>query len=229
MSATSHAPAARPGTAGLAPELRFAVRSAEPLEYAAVPTLRFALGIDAPGQVVIRSVLLDVQIQIAARQRGYGTEAQERLLELFGSADRWSTTLRTLSWHRATVIVPPFTGSTTVDVRVACTYDLEVAASRYLSALADGEIPLEFLLSGSVFWAAPDGRLQIARIPWDHEVAYRMPVAVWRAAMDAHFPGSAWLRLERDRYGRLCAYKARHAFASWEAAIDSLLATASEP
>jgi hypothetical protein len=125
--------------------------------------------------------------------------------------------------------VPPFTGSANAELRVACTYDFEVIAARYLAALADGDIPLELLLSGSVFYALPDGRLQMARIPWDHEVAYRMPVAVWRATMDAHFPGSAWLRLGRDSYDRLCAYKARHAFQTWEAAIDALLGARSEP
>jgi len=205
------------------------VRSAQPLEYAAVPTLKFALRIEAPGGEAVRSVLLDVQIQIAARQRGYSAGAQERLLELFGTPDRWSTTVRTLPWLRATLVVPPFTGDATVDLSVPCTYDLEVSSARYLAALEDGEIPLEFMLSGSVFYASPEGRLQTARIPWDHDVAYRLPVAVWRATMDAHFPGSAWLRLDRESYERLCAYKARHAFETWGAAIDSLLRSRGEP
>ncbi len=213
----------------LGPELRFAVRSAQPLEYAAVPTLKFALFIEAPGGEAVRSVLLDVQIQIAARRRGYPAAAQAGLLDLFGTPDRWSTTLRTLPWLRTTLVVPPFTGDATVDLTVPCTYDLEVSSARYLAALEDGEIPLEFMLSGSVFYAPPDGRLQMARIPWDHEVAYRLPVAVWRATMDAHFPGSAWLRLDRESYERLCAYKARHAFETWEATIDSLLGPRSEP
>lgn len=223
MSATSQAA----GLSGLVPELRFAVRSAGPLEYAAAPTLKFTLAIEAPAGQAIRSVLLDVQIQIAARQRGYGAETQERLLELFGTPERWSSTLRTLPWLRTTLVVPPFSGSTTAELTVPCTYDLEVAAARYLAALVDGEIPLELMLSGSLFYAAPDGRLQVARIPWDHEVAYRLPVAAWRAVMDAHFPNSAWLRIDRAHHERLCAYKARHAFESWEATIDSLLASGS--
>jgi uncharacterized protein DUF6084 len=208
-----------------APELRFAVSGADPLEYAATPTLKFGLDIDAPGGQPVRSLLLDVQIQIAARRRGYGREAQERLLELFGTPERWSSTLRTLPWLRTTLVVPPFTGTSSVELSVACTYDLEVTASRYLAALEDGEIPLEFLLSGSVFYAAPDGRLQMARIPWDHEVAFGMPVDVWRRTMDMHFPASAWVRMGRGSYDALCRYKARHAFESWEATIDSLLGT----
>ena len=34
-----------------------------------------------------------------------------------------------------------------------------------------------------------------------------MPVTVWREAMDVHFPGQAWLRLERGAYDRLAAYR----------------------
>ena len=225
MSAVSKPPAP---VRDSAPEIEFAVSAAEPLEYAATPTLKFALDILARGGHPIRSLLLDVQIQIAARRRGYGPDSQGRLLELFGTPDRWATTLRTLPWLRTTVVVPPFTGASTVAVTVPCTYDLEVTAARYLAALEGGEVPLELMFSGSVFYIAPDGRLQTARIPWESEVAYDMPVAVWRRTMDAHFPGSAWLRLGRESYDRLCAYKARHAFASWEATIGALLETGSE-
>ena len=225
MSAVSKAPAP---VRDSAPELRFAVATAEPLRHAATPTLKFGLEIEAPGGQAIRSLLLDVQIQIAARRRGYAARAQEQLLELFGTPERWPSTLRTLPWLRATLVVPPFTGASLAELSVPCTYDLEVAAARYLAALEDGEIPLEFLFSGSVFYAAPDGRLQMARIPWDHDVAFAMPVDVWRRTMDAHFPASAWLRVGRDSYDALCAYKARHAFESWEATIEALLHPGSE-
>jgi hypothetical protein len=216
---TTHGPA----TISPVPELAFSVRGAEPLEYAAVPTLKFALGIAAPGRQEIRSVLLDVQIQIGARERGYDEVTQERLLELFGAPDRWATTLRTLPWLRTTVVVPSFQADTQVDVRVPCSYDFEVTASRYLAALADGEIPLEFMFSGSVFFVGEHGRLQMSRIGWESEAHYRLPVAVWRQTMDRHFPGEAWLRLSTECFERLCAYKARNAFPTWEAAIDSLL------
>jgi hypothetical protein len=208
--------------AGSVPELGFTVLDARSAEHAAAPTLTFVLEIRAAGRE-IRSVLLDVQIQIAARQRPYGEASQERLLELFGAPARWGTTLRTLPWLRTTVVVPPFADAAIVELAVPCTYDLEVTAARYFAALDDGEIPLEFLFSGSVFFSTPQGTLQTVRIAWDSDVDFRLPVAVWREAMERHFPHSAWLRLGRDSYDRLCAYKARHAHASWEAAIDSLL------
>jgi Family of unknown function (DUF6084) len=215
---------ARASGLGVAPELRFDIVAASGLEYAAVPTLKFALRIDAAGSQPVRSILLDVQIQIAARQRGYEPEVQERLLELFGVPERWRSTLRTLPWLRTTVVVPPFTDSTVVDLLVPCTYDLEVTAARYFAALEDGMVPLEFLFSGSVFFASSDGALQTCRIAWDHEVDYRLPVSTWKQMMDRHFADSAWLRVGRDAFNRLCAYKAAHTFTSWDDAIDALLA-----
>jgi hypothetical protein len=212
--------------AGAPPSLGFAVGQAAPADYVAVPTLRFPLSIEAAEGQVVRSILLDVQIQIAARRRPYGGEEVDRLLELFGTPERWATTLRTLLWMRTNVIVPPFTGSTAIDLLVPCSYDLELTASRYFAALAEGEVPLEFLFSGTVFYSTPGGALQTARIPWEHEVEHRLPIATWRATMDRHFPGAAWLRLGRESFDRLSAYKARHAFESWDVTIEALLAKA---
>jgi hypothetical protein len=218
---------ASPGSAAI-PALRFAVTDAEAVVHSALPTISFRLAIDALGAAAIRSILLDVQIQIAARARGYDDAEQERLLELFGGVERWGTTLRTLPWVRTTAIVPPFNGSTTIALTVPCSYDLEVSGARYLAALATGDVPLEFLFSGSVFFAGAAGMLQTTRISWNHEVSYGLPVAVWRQAIDRHFPGSAWLRLRRESFERLCAYKARHAFTDWDAAVEALLAVAEE-
>ena len=215
------------GTAAL-PELAFAVRDAARVEYTAVPTLRFAVEVASLHGHPVRSVLLDTQIQIAARRRAYDQAAHDRLFELFGPAHAWGTTLRTLLWTRTTSVVPPFTGSTVVYIPVTCTYDLEVAASRYLAALPDGMVPLEFLFSGTVFYTAGNGLLQTVRISWEQEAEYRLPVSVWHETMDHHFPQSAWLRLSRDAYDRLCTYKSRNALATWEETVDSLLPAAED-
>ena len=222
MSAIDNALAAAQGSV---PELRFAVERASSLEYAAVPTLKFAVRVEAVSGHPIRSILLDAQVQIAARQRDYRPASQERLLELFGTPERWGSTLRTLPWLRSTIVVPPFVDSTVVDLLAPCTYDFEVTAARYFAALEDGVVPLEFLFSGSVFFATAAGALQAARIAWNHEIDFRLPIAVWRDTMARHFPQSAWLRLGSESFDRLCAYKARHAFESWEKTIDSLLAS----
>jgi Family of unknown function (DUF6084) len=204
------------------PEPAFTVERAEAAAYAAAPTLVFVVGVEE-SHFPVRSILLDVQIQIAARRRGYDPAEEVLLEELFGTPDRWRTTLRTLPWARTTVIVPPFEGSASVEMAVPLSYDLEVASARYLSALADGGVPLEFLFSGSVFFTAPQGALQTTRIGSDCEATFVLPVAVWREAIDRHFPNSAWLRLGRDSFQALSAYKARHAFATWDEAVDALL------
>jgi hypothetical protein len=213
---------AAPGT-GSVPELAFTVQDAARVEYAAVPTLGFALRVDSLRGQPIRSILLDVQVQIAARRRPYDAAAQERLFELFGAPAGWGTTLRTLLWTRTTLVVPAFAQSTVVELPVACSYDLEVVASRYLDALEGGEVPLEFLFSGSVFYSGAAGQLQTARLSWEQEAEFRLPVRVWKETMDQYFRGTAWLRLRKDAFDRLGAYKARHALATWEDALDRLL------
>jgi hypothetical protein len=206
-----------------APAIAFSVLDAARVEHTAAPTLGFSVRLDAPGGEAIRSVLLDVQLQIAARRRRYEPETHERLFELFGPVKDWGTTLRNLLWTRATLVVPPFTGSTVVELPVPCSYDMDVLATRYLDALPDGEVPLELLFSGTVFYAGADRRLQAARISWEQDAEYSLPVRVWRETMDHHFPGTAWLRLPKRSFDRLCAYKARNAFASWDQALDELM------
>jgi hypothetical protein len=208
---------------GAIPQLAFAVLDAAPVRHTAAPLLRFRVEVECLSGEPIRSLLLDTQVQLAARRRAYDAAAHDRLFELFGPTPNWGTTLRTLLWTRATLVVPPFAGSTEVELPIVCTYDLDVAASRYFDALADGEVPLEFLFSGTAFYSAADGRLQTVRIPWDREAEYRLPVAVWRSTIDHHFPGSAWLRLDRETHDRLVAYKSRRALPTWGAVLDELL------
>lgn len=207
---------------GTAPELGFTVLGCEPLPYAAAPALRFSLAIDAQGASV-RSVMLEVQVRIAATQRGYTEAEQAQLGDLFGAAHRWSDTLKGLLWTHGSLVVPPFEGATVVDLPVPCTYDFDVAAAKYLSGVQEGEIPLDLLFSGTVFYAGPTGALQINRISWNAEASHRLPVRVWRATMDHYFPNSAWVRMGRESFDRLVAFRARRSLTSWEAVVDALL------
>ena len=97
-----------------------------------------------------------------------------------------------------------------------CTYDLNVSATKYFYALEGGEVPLLFLFSGTVFYAAEDGRLQVQQISWEKECTYRMPVSVWQEMMDHHYPNSAWLSLPRETFDRLYAFKRETGLATWE-------------
>jgi len=205
------------------PDLDFGVEGAEVLKFAAVPSLLFKLRIENLEIEPIRSVALNTQIRIAATRRHYDTVEQERLLEVFGEPHRWGSTLRSLLWTHTNLQVPPFSGSTVVDMPVPCTYDLEVIGSKYFHALEGGEVPLEFLFSGTVYYAGEGGRLQIGRISWEKEAEFRLPVRLWKEMMEHYFPNSAWLRLRRDAFDLLYDYKIRKGLPTWEAAVEALL------
>jgi hypothetical protein len=205
------------------PNLDFRVEGAEVQEFAAVPSLLFKLRVENLEDEPIRSVALNTQIRIAATQRHYDAMEQERLLELFGEPSRWKDTLRSLHWTHTTLQVSAFSGRTVADLPVPCTYDLEVVAAKYFYALEDGEVPLEFLFSGAVFYAEEDGRLQVVRISWEKEAEFRLPVRLWKEMMDQYFPNSAWIRLRRDAFDQLYDYKIRKGLPTWEAAVEALL------
>ena len=52
---------------------------------------------------------------------------------------------------------------------------------------------------------------------------------MWREAIDAHFPNSAWIRMSPPILDELLRYKTRRALPTWDATIASLLAEAAEP
>ena len=205
------------------PDLDFGIEGAEVLEFAAVPSLLFKLRIENLGEEPIRSVALSTQVRIAATQRHYDAAEQEGLLEVFGEPHRWGSTLRSLLWTHTILQVPPFSGSTVVDMPVTCTYDFEVVSAKYFHALESGEVPLEFLFSGTVFYAGEGGGLQIARISWEKEAQFRLPVRLWKETMEHYFPNSAWIRLRRDAFDGLYNYKVRMGLPTWEAAVEALL------
>jgi hypothetical protein len=111
---------------------------------------------------------------------------------------------------------------------MACTYDFDVVGTKYFAALEDGEIPLEFLFSGTVFYRDATGALQAVQIPWEKEAKFRLPVGVWREMMDHYFPNSAWLRIRKDTFDRLYEYRSRHALLTWERTLESLLEASEE-
>jgi hypothetical protein len=110
-----------------------------------------------------------------------------------------------------------------VDLPVPCSADFNVAAAKYFYALEGGEVPLCLLFSGTIFYAAADGALQVAQIPWEKETDFRLPVRVWQDMMNAYYPKTAWLYLRKDVFDRLYRYKTRRGLPTWEQALDSLL------
>jgi hypothetical protein len=204
--------------------LTFHVTGAEAMPFAATPTIAFQLRIaNRAADEPIHSIALRARLQIEAQRRHYDDRERAGLRDLFGEPDRWSRTLRPLLWTDVAVTAPEFSSSVTVELPVACTFDFNVAATKYFSAVEDGDIPLNFQFSGTIFFPGADGVLQISQIGWDQEARYRLPVTVWRDMMDCYYPNSAWLRLRRDIFDRLHELKRQRGLATWEEAIESLL------
>jgi Family of unknown function (DUF6084) len=206
-------------------ELTFGCTGASAERYAATPTLSFALTITESSGVRVHAIALRCQIRIEPHRRRYSRAEAGRLHDLFGDPSRWADTVKPIQLANVSVMIPEFTAMTEVDVQVPCTYDLEVASARYLRGLDDGAVPLLMLFSGTVFVADGAG-YSVELVPWSAEASYRMPVSVWQDLVDAHFPGSAWLRCGRDTLDALSEFKARHALPTWDATLAELLARA---
>src|SRR5277367_3396735 len=152
------------------PDLRFQIEKAEPQRFTAAPTLLFKLRItNAVDNETVHSVALRCQIQLEVTRRQYTSGDQNQLRDLFGETERWGQTLKTMLWTHASVVAPEFKDTVVVDVPVPCTFDFNVAATKYFHGLADGDVPLSFLFSGTVFYGDSAGALQVAPIPWDKE------------------------------------------------------------
>jgi hypothetical protein len=211
------------------PELSFQIEGMQPIPYAAMPLLGLKIRIQAGNaDAQIQNVILQCQIQIEPSRRRYQAAEQEKLRDLFGEPSRWSQTLRPMLWTNASVVVAPFHGETVAEVPVPCTFDFTVATTKYFHGLEKGEIPICVLFSGTVFHATPAGDWQVAKIPWDREANYRVPVSVWKDLMDQHYPNTAWLCVRRDVFEGLHEFKVSRGIPTWEAAFESLLASAEE-
>jgi hypothetical protein len=205
------------------PVLEFDVTGAEPIEHAATPGVRFHVRATDPEGNEVYAVALTTQVQIDPALRVHADEERARLVELFGPPERWATTTRALQWARVQSLVPSFTGSTGFALEVPCTYDLEVVSAKYISALDDGDVPLTFHFNGTVLYCGPDDRLQVVLVPWSCSVRWRMPVAVWRRTIDAHYPGGGWIRLQSETLEALARRKAELGVHSFDDTVRGLL------
>jgi hypothetical protein len=205
------------------PELLFGVVDIVPEPYAAAPNLLARLRVEETTGEQVHALALRVQVRIEPQRRPYDGAEEQALLNLFGDRTRYGQTLKPFSWLHASTVVQGFTGSTETDLVLPCTYDFEVSGTTYLHALRDGEIPLLFLFSGTVFTRGTSG-FSVTQVPWDREARYLLPVRVWRALMEEHFPGAEWLRLSRDTVDALARFRHERGLTSWDAAVSALLA-----
>jgi hypothetical protein len=200
----------------------FAVLDVAPEPYTVTPVLTARIVVATGGDEPVHAIALRCQVRIEPLRRSYSDAEATGLIDLFGPRERWVTTQRTFLWQHCTAMVPGFAGNTTVALPLDCTYDFEVAAAKYLHALRDGTLPLQFLFSGTIFLKSERG-FSVQQVPWDCEYRYDMPVTVWRELIAAHYPNAGWVRLSHETIAALAGYKYEHGMLDLEDAVTSLL------
>ena len=208
-------------------DYRFSVLDVVAEPYAVAPQLTARLRIEETTGQRIHAIALRSQVRIEPQRRRYSAEEADHLHDLFGDTERWADTVKPIQLTTLSTMVPGFTGRTTHDLPLPCTYDLEIASTKYFSGLDDGVIPLLLLFSGTIF-GVEDGRLAVRQVPWSKESAYPLPVSVWRETVGLHFPDSAWFRVSLDTMDALRRFKSRNALPTWDRTLAALLAEAEE-
>jgi hypothetical protein len=189
--------------------------------YAASPTVVLRMKAAERTGVRVHAVALRCQVRIEPLRRQYGDGEAAKVVDLFGGRERWGQTMHALQLAFVAQVLPTFTGECDFELTLPMSYDVDVAAHKYLAGLEDGEVPLLLLFSGQVF-TGEVGSIAVQPVPWHKEAVARLPVQVWRAAMDAHFPDQAWLRLSREMYDRLVVYRGRHGLVGWDEVVSRL-------
>lgn len=203
-------------------ELGIEVLGVSAQEHAAAPHLLFRLGIAEGTGATVHAIALRCQLRIEPQRRPYDAQEQEGLTDLFGTSDRYDTTLKPFLWTHATAMVQGFQGRTEVDLPVQCTYDFDVSGTKYLHALQGGDVPLVLLFSGTVFTRGVSG-FAAEQLSWSLEAPCRLPVSEWRRLMDLYFPGAAWIRLDRASLDALARFRSARGLTSWEQTLEQLL------
>ena len=210
--------------------LSFEVVGARVEPYAVQPTITLELGVTASEGLLVHAVALQCQIRVEPQRRRYTPDEAVHLVELFGEPSRWGETMRPFLWTHVNTTVAGFTGSTVVELAVPCTYDMEVAGTKYLHALApNGEIPLLLLFSGTMF--ARDGTaagVSVTPVAWHEDASFRLPTRLWRDMMDRYFPNGGWVNVSRPVLASLARFKTRRALATWDQTLEALLKEAGE-
>lgn len=200
----------------------FAVLDVTAEPYSVSPVLTARVGVTASGDEPVHAIALRCQVRIEPLRRSYSDDEAAGLMDLFGGRERWANTQRTFLWQHCATLVPGFTGHTTATLPLECTYDFEVAAAKYLHALRDGAVPLQFLFSGTIFVNSERG-FSVQQVSWDCEDNYAMPVTVWRDLVAQHYPNSGWIRLSHETITQLAGYKSAHGMLDFDHAVTSLL------
>jgi hypothetical protein len=204
--------------------MTYTVLDVAPEPYSLTPMLSARIGITTSDDTPIRAIALRCQTRIEPLRRNYSDDEAAGLTDLFGPRERWANTQRTFLWQHSTAMAQGFTHVTEVSMPLECTYDFEVAGSKYLHALRNGSIPLQFLFSGTVFGTGEGLAVQL--VSWESEARYDLPVEVWRDLIRRHYPNAGWVRLDHDTVAALAAYKSARGLLDLDEAVTALLVDA---
>lgn len=209
------------------PDLSFEIVAANPARDMITPALTFDMKVTNrfPEQS-IHAVLLRCQIQIEVARRRYSPVEQGQLRDLFDDPSRWGDTLRAMTWANTSLNIPAFAGAIVCPMALPCTFDLNVATAKYFHGISEGEVPLTFLFSGTVFYNSGQDSLQVEPISWNKECRFRLPVQVWKSLMELHYPNVVCLNLRRDVFDDLYRFKMSEGLTTFEDAIKRMLAIA---
>ena len=126
-------------------------------------------------------------------------------------------------WTHVTVALPQFDDRVSIEVPVPCTFDFNVAATKYFHGLSDGDVPLTFLFSGTAFYESGLERtLLVAPVPWDKEATFRLPVRTWHTLMDT-LPQRGVVAPAPRHFERLAEFKRRYGIPTFEETLERLL------
>jgi hypothetical protein len=205
------------------PDLSFAVDNVCPVIHAAVPLLSFKIRIVNADLETVQTAVLDCRIEVEAPPEPLPKFTQDRLQELFGEPSGWAESTHPMPWARANAVVGPFDGSSRCELQVPCSFDFNVAATKYFYGLETSSAPLQFEFTGTCFTdrsAAPIAPSRRAR--------FVLPMSVWSELMDTYYPDSTWLRLPRRVFQRMSQYKIENRIPTWEDVLERLLPTGQE-
>jgi hypothetical protein len=207
-------------------ELRFSVLDIAPEPYAVVPTLVARLQVEETTGEPVHALALRAQVRIDAQRRRYDDD------EAVGCST--SSARRSAGARRSAAAVDAHDrdgaglhGRHRGRAGAAVHVRLRGVGREVPQRAARRRDPLLLLFSGTVFTRGSTG-FAVTQVPWDRETSYRLPVAVWREVMDRYFPGSQWLRLDRDTVEALTRFKSERGLPTWEETFAALLAEAGQ-
>ena len=208
--------------------LAFEVLEARAEPHAAAPTIMLRTRVEEADGLSIHALALRCQIRIEPQRRRYSSVEEDRLYELFGETPHWGDSLRPFLWTHVSATIGKFDGATEFELPIECTYDFDVAGAKYLHGLAEGDIPLILLFSGTVYTRGGESGFSVEPLSWSSEASYKMPVSVWRGMMDLYFPNSGWIRVQRDTLDSLQRFRADRGLPTWDQALEVLMKEAGE-